>query len=69
MNDEKNIVEVLEERGRIDLTDLASLFLPSPPIRCWEEDFDGEECEEDCDDCEEEEEFEGEERKECKDWD
>lgn len=66
---EKSIVEVLEERGRIDLNDLASLFLPSPPVRCWEEDFDGEECEEDYEDCEEEEEFESKECKKCKDWD
>jgi len=67
---EKNIVGLLEERARVGLTDSASLFLPSPPVRCWEENFDGEDCEEDWDDCEGEgEEFEWEECGECKDWD
>lgn len=64
---EKNIVKLFEERREMDLTDLARLFLPSPPNRCWEEEFDGEETKEDCDDCEAKaEEFED---KECEDFD
>ena len=56
MNGEENVVKILEEKGRIGLVELASLFLPSPPTRVWEEEFDGEECE-DCD-WEDEEEWE-----------
>ena len=49
MNGEKSVVKMLEEKGRIGLVELAPLFLPSPPIRVWEEEYDGEECEEECD--------------------
>jgi hypothetical protein len=58
MKVEKNIVKMLEGMGRTELVELASLFLPSPPIRVWEEEFEGEECDDDC----EEEEWEDEEK-------
>jgi hypothetical protein len=43
---EKTVVETLEGMERTDLVKQASLFLPYPPIRIWEEEFEGEECEE-----------------------
>ena len=42
---EMEIVEVLEKLGRMELVELASLFLPSPPVRVWEEEFEVKESE------------------------
>lgn len=49
MNEGKNVVKMLEENGRTELVELARLILPSPPIRVWEEEYNGGECEEECD--------------------
>jgi len=41
----EKILKMLEGRKRTELVELASLFLPFPPIRVWEEEFEGEDCE------------------------
>ena len=49
MKDEENAAKMLESKGRMELVELASLFLPPSPIRVWEEEFEGEECDDNCD--------------------
>lgn len=43
----ENVLEMLQEIGRIELTDLATIFFPSQPVRLWEENSGGDTCEED----------------------